>query len=802
MRELIVQDKDMVIPIGRRGEHQATCIKFPKAGWEESFGEGTFNLIARRPSEDDPYVVYIDAGDPDYVCWTVTNADTYYSGRGECELQYIVDNTLAKSVLYDTHIERSLEDAGEYIDPTEDWKTEFLEAVEKIEAAQQHAEDAAASATASAASAASAASSASAAAVSSQSATAARTAAEAAQTAAEAAATSATAASTAASTAKTAAEAAQTAAETAEATATAAATAAETAQAAAEAAQTATEAARDEAVETVETMLEQAEAYSAHTLELAKAYHRDTSWTARVNACTTKAQVDALFVQWWQEEYDPAIFSKQEMCERWFGAVLDDDKVHGVKLPLYATSPSPDGELTDDSVGLVCTPSTATTAGQDDFARLPQFWCLEVSAEKNADGTHDIYYVEHIDNLSDVRSGEHLTWVLQKNTWVTCYNESGYQYIKTRCHITDGYQQWPDGVDKNGRIYAYAARPKYPAGYDANGVMTCGTGTKPTILMSHEQLIAAWRARGAQYAGMSGSVVRFLEIMMALKYAKKGNSDVINGCSSYNYQYAAAASETGVKRVLVTSAQAANLLVGSNCMIGTSDNRTSADARSIATAATILSKETVTVYGVSYVAINFDVDDTFDTTAGTTRISTIAYSSGYNDDVLGTDGSRTNPAGTAEPGLLQKIEFMHGYWVIPADELTQFSTDGNGDYVYTLYKCDDQSKCTTSITSDYEEVDGCALTIDHTKTWNKSSPIRDLATTLDASFPDEIEASSANYGCKCSVYVYPAASALRLSLVFGYLSSGTDAGFGARHSNHGVSTVYWHLAGGSPGLPG
>jgi hypothetical protein len=85
------------------------------------------------------------------------------------------------------------------------------------------------------------------------------------------------------------------------------------------------------------------------------------------------------------------------MLERWFGRVLEDDRVHGVTFPLFATSSTAIGELTDDSVGLKCVPSTAKTQGQDDFAHLPQFWCLEVSAEKKTDGSHEIFYVEHID---------------------------------------------------------------------------------------------------------------------------------------------------------------------------------------------------------------------------------------------------------------------------------------------------------------------------------------------------------------------------------------------------------------------
>ena len=134
----------------------------------------------------------------------------------------------------------------------------------------------------------------------------------------------------------------------------------------------------------------------------------DMYYKSLVAMAKTKEEVDNLFAEWWRYQYDEGKFTKTDMIERWFGNVLDDDRIHGVSTPLYATSTSMIGELTDDSAGLVCTPSTESTAGNDPFAHLPQFWCVEVSAEKNEDGSHTIYYVEHIDDTADVRSGEHL----------------------------------------------------------------------------------------------------------------------------------------------------------------------------------------------------------------------------------------------------------------------------------------------------------------------------------------------------------------------------------------------------------
>ena len=224
----------------------------------------------------------------------------------------------------------------------------------------------------------------------------------------------------------------------------------------------------------------------------------DLCYKYMVAQCTSKEQVDNLFIEWWKSQYDASKFTKVEMLERWFGRVLEDDRVHGVVFPLFATSSTAIGELTDDSVGLKCVPSTAKTQGQDDFAHLPQFWCLEVSAEKKTDGSHEIFYVEHIDDINDVRSGEHLCWVLQKNTYTKEWDENGYRYLKMKCHQSTGYELWPEGRDRTGRVYAYAARPKYYAGIGASGKITCGTGLAPINWTSHTAGVAKWRDRGTQ----------------------------------------------------------------------------------------------------------------------------------------------------------------------------------------------------------------------------------------------------------------------------------------------------------------
>ena len=548
------------------------------------------------------------------------------------------------------------------------------------------------------------------------------------------------------------------------------------------------------------------------TMQLLVKVHRDQiagemdlKYKEKVAAATSKAEVDALFAEWWKIQYNPDLYTKSEMLERWFGNVLVDTRVHGATTPRYSKSTSMIGELTDDSTGLTCTPSTESTAGSDPFAHLPQFWCLEVAAEKKADGSHEIFYVEHIDDTAKVRGGEHLCWVLQKNTWKREWQNDEYKYLKTRCHPASGYKRWPEGTDRTGKVHEYIAHPKYYAGIGADGRITCGTGLAPVNRTSHQTGVSKWRARGAQYSGASGSLVKFLDAMVRLKYGRKGNSGKIEGCTSYNYQYTVAVSETGVERVILTKEQAANLFVGSAVMLGvqSGSDRNTASNYSIFDGKLITAIETVTIEEKEYSAVYVDNGGkTFDTTAGSTYLSTSPYYSGWNDTVLGRDGSRYSPTSGKEPGMIQGIEFMNGSYLIVSDELWQWSQKSDGDYLFDCYKCYDQSKVGSAINANYEKVDVPSVLVPKdTAAWTWKY-IADNAINDDVLWPEAITASGSGTGVGAGFYCVPAASGVRAAWCFGYLSGGGFAGVPCRISNSWVSGATWYGSLGAPGLEG
>lgn len=118
MRTVVVREC-MRIPIGRQGENEAARVVWPDVAeaWAKLYGQGTFQLAARRKGDAAPYPVpvTVDGGD---VVWVVTSSDTAVPGDGSCELSYLVGDAVAKSRTWGTQVSVSLT-GDEPTDPPE-----------------------------------------------------------------------------------------------------------------------------------------------------------------------------------------------------------------------------------------------------------------------------------------------------------------------------------------------------------------------------------------------------------------------------------------------------------------------------------------------------------------------------------------------------------------------------------------------------------------------------------------------------------------------------------------------------------
>ena len=80
---------------GVQGENLAIVVMFPIVGWKDKYGEGTFKGLFSRPGEKAAYYVDI-TNDDKYVYWSPREEDMYYDGVAQFQLQYEVDDVIAK----------------------------------------------------------------------------------------------------------------------------------------------------------------------------------------------------------------------------------------------------------------------------------------------------------------------------------------------------------------------------------------------------------------------------------------------------------------------------------------------------------------------------------------------------------------------------------------------------------------------------------------------------------------------------------------------------------------------------------
>ena len=520
---------------------------------------------------------------------------------------------------------------------------------------------------------------------------------------------------------------------------------------------------------------------------------------AQVLAATSKETVDNLFASWWKIKWVEGVTTYNSMLEDWFENVLYDDRIHGVKLPLWETSHSQKGEYTDDSVGLVCQTSTADYTARDDFAYLPQFWCVEVAVEKNADYTHTIYACEFIDDINIVRAGgpndgKHLVWVLQKNTYRREWEEEGYKYLKTRCTPAEGYTTWLQGTDNEGRVYPYVGIPKYAAGIEEDGTIGSRAGLKPAIFEFYDSGIQKWRARGSQYTGGSYLTLKWQLDMIALKYASKGNSNGIEGCVNFNIQTPVLIAESNANRVIINQDQANNFTVGQYINIGSGDRLVSE------TNVLITNIETINISETDYLALTFEGNPIETTTAQ--KVCSLAWPADLVTNLIqGNDGQAFK--GQTVTGLIQKTEFLNGAYLITSDEKWKWDASSNhedGSRTFECYICEDASNITTGNSfENYTLAASINLPADYN---NTNKYITDIVTTdKQIVFPKAVSneaGSTTGYG-DC-MWIYFGDNAMRAPWHCGDLQGGSAAGLAELSSSCGSSGSNWFSGVGAPGL--
>lgn len=267
-----------------------------------------------------------------------------------------------------------------------------------------------------------------------------------------------------------------------------------------------------------------------------------------------------------------------------------------------------------------------------------------------------------------------------------------------------GYKVFTGSVLPDGTLRPYIPIARYGLSIDGEGNARSVSGAKcETLTVSHNSLITHCKNATTGYSGKTSMDELYVRIMFLIKYATKNSQKYFFQCSRYNYQYLLSVAETGVKRIILTNAQADTLVINSGMQLGT--NTTGADntSRNDTLARDIFYDEQITrieTYDDGHKAVYFDnVTETFDTTTSC-LLSTSHWLTGACDDVYG-DGSPINCTSRKEPFVIQGIEIGYGFYEIIGNEIFA-NKDGLGWDLYVNY---DSRNEKNNVNSSYKRID-------------------------------------------------------------------------------------------------
>ena len=574
-----------------------------------------------------------------------------------------------------------------------------------------------------------------------------------------------------------------------------AASVAEAAQADAAASKTAAESSASAAKESEKAAAKSAEEAKAST----PASTLDGMYTAMLDGTNTQK----IFKLWW-----PFAVTQSEnkySCLERFAAMLDTawgDKTYTVRNIHESVSGDASGTPLDDLAdGRSAAPLvTDASTGVADWAENdPMTWYVRANAKSLADGTMEVLAVE-TEAAFDVTGETAPVYCFSPALAVKEWDDGSYLYTSWHMRASGDYVPMAGDVAPDGTHRLLTWHPAFYGGKNSAGGMTSGAGLLPMPWTSANAALPLARKLTAYDGLWCDCDTQFALMAWRLRHWTLSNSGQLEGCTNYNYQYTLAVAETGVKRVLLTKAQGANLLAGSCVCLGergsnTNNDRNQAYNHNVFNIAKILSVETVTVNDTEYAAVNLDLASTIDTTT-TMLVSTMPWPNGTTEALPGhSDGCIGSLTNGKYPYRIAGMEMQIGSYCEELDPLWQASLVDDDHWHYDVYSCRDSEKLAGSITTNYQKVGEFDLPNANKWSWNFIRALNKMAA--EAQIPTKFGGSSSTY--VRAAFASPGGAGVYAPWRFGNLCDGGNCGLPCASGSTGPGVSDWY---GVPRLAG
>ena len=477
--------------------------------------------------------------------------------------------------------------------------------------------------------------------------------------------------------------------------------------------------------------------------------------------------------------------------------------VFTTKIYKYATSTSPVGVKMNANENMVSEPSVGRTKGRDDYERYGLFHHFTCNFSVDENGFNHVEALEGqtgFTKYGKVQVGE-----VTMSAWFGIEDTAEavlYHYSDSQTELTP--HPMKESINPDGTLSPFMIHAKYVAG-DIEGAPYSSKGLAPANgcqaeeaknPVSYTGMIVYMHKLGGHYCSTTSWDLFYRQLMMIIKYATTHSQSVMAGCTSYDHQYMNLVEETGVSRVIVTTGQAANYVVGSYVSIGdmgesTSKDRNSAYMHNLAYSVKILSIEAV---DDTNSAIYVDTPEAFDTTL-TTCISTMPWHSGSTDEVAGSDGSLGSNTSGKYAYKIQGIETCIGAYEVLGNVVMDIVTGEDGNPARDVYVCQDASTLSSTIATIRTSYKKAIAQVPYTAASWKYITEETTDIDLGIMIPTGVGGGSTT-GFADGLYTDAGTSGQREWLALGHLSIGGDAGLWILRASYGWSLAYWFIVSG------
>lgn len=506
-----------------------------------------------------------------------------------------------------------------------------------------------------------------------------------------------------------------------------------------------------------------------------------------------KAQVDAI------KEAGGGI---EQALSNYF-ALRRNGLVFTTKIYKYATSTSPVGVKMNANENMVCEPSVGRAKGRDDYERYGLFHHFTCNFSVDENGFN------HVDALEGqtgfTKYGKVQVGEVTMSAWFGIEDTADavlYHYSDSQTELTP--RPMKESINPDGTLSPFMIHAKYAAG-DIDGMPYSSKGLAPANgcqaaqaknPISYTGMIVYMHKLGGHYCGTTSWDLFYRQLMMIIKYATTHSQSIMAGCTSYSFQNMNLVEETGVMRVMLTKAQAANYVVGSYVSIGEIGAETNKDRyyeymHNLAYSVQITKIEDV---DDTNAAIYVDAPEAFDTTL-TTCISTMPWHTGSTDEVAGSDGSPNSNTNGKNPYKIQGIETCIGAYEVLGNAVMDIVAGADENPARDVYVCQDASTLSSDIatirTNYRKAVAQVAYTAASWKYISEETTDMDLGVMI----PTGVAAGSTT-GFADGLYTDTITSGQKEWLALGYLTYGARAGLWFLAANGGWSNAYWSIVSG------